>query len=267
MILDLGDTQLAYEVAGSGSPMLFLSATAWDRRPWQLHQVPEFARDHTVIVFDQRGTGQSPTRSTDFSTVRLAADAAALLDHLGFGGAIVCGHSNGGRVSQQLALDHPRKVAKLILASSGATHGTRGIPIGMIVQLVEKGYEGYVRDLAVETGCSKAYYATHRAEFDAFLNVRMQNLPTLESFLRHVLGRQEGDTTSRLGELRVPTLVMVGDDEDHGGSGTTHFAFAKILAEKIAGAQLVIFPDEGHYYPFLSPAPTHAAMRAFLGAR
>ena len=103
--------------------------------------MPDLSRDHKVIIFDQRGTWRSPVRSNDFSTQRLAADAAALLDAVGAGPAIVLGHSNGGRVAQLLALDYRDKVRKIILASSGGTHGSRGVPLDMCLGLVEMGYE------------------------------------------------------------------------------------------------------------------------------
>ena len=59
--LQLNDTDLDYRVRGSGPAMIFNAATAWPGWCWEDHQVPEFARDHTTIVFDQRGTGNSPT--------------------------------------------------------------------------------------------------------------------------------------------------------------------------------------------------------------
>ncbi|HWG03777.1 MAG TPA: alpha/beta hydrolase, partial [Beijerinckiaceae bacterium] len=139
-ILRLDDADLHYEVHGEGQPFLFCSATCTSGEIWKFYQVPEFSRDHRVITFDQRGTGKSPVRSKDFSTERLAADAAALLNHLDARSAIVLGHSNGGRVAQTLALDYPDLVDKLILASSGGSSAKRmnGISIDMCVDLAEK---------------------------------------------------------------------------------------------------------------------------------
>ena len=74
-----------------------------------------------------------------------AADAAAVLDYLGLEGAVVCGHSMGGRVAQLLALEYPRNAGKLILASSCAAHpGETGIPLRIAKEMVEMGYEKYV---------------------------------------------------------------------------------------------------------------------------
>ena len=82
-----------YEVSGNGTPFLFLSETACVGAVWKIYQVPEFARDHRVIIFDYRGTGLSGKPSAKYSTDMFAADAAAVLDHLGLEGAVVCGHS------------------------------------------------------------------------------------------------------------------------------------------------------------------------------
>ena len=263
-ILALADAEIHYEVFGEGPPMVFLAATAWPGTPWKLHQVSEFSRDHRVIVYDQRGTGASTTRGTDFSTARLAADAAALLEHLGVEGAIVCGHSNGGRVAQMLTVEYPRAVGRLVLLSSGATHGRRGVPLPMILKLVEHGYLEYERATHIATGCTPAYYSAHREQVDAFVEGLLPGRAPLETMLRYVAGAQESDTTARLREIRVPALVMVGDAEKHNVAGTTHFAFAEILASRMNDAKLVVMPDAGHYYAFYTPERTNEVIRAFL---
>jgi pimeloyl-ACP methyl ester carboxylesterase len=267
-VLKLADTDLHYETFGHGPAFLFNSATAWHGEAWKLYQVPEFARDHTVIIYDQRGTGQSPTRSDDFSTRRLAEDAMALLDHLGIESTIALGHSNGGRIAQTLATDYPGRVNTLILASSGATHsGPPGVPIKMCLELVNSGYEKYTRDHAFEVGVTKAFYEANRDICDKFMEVRMANLLPLETFLGYVVARQASDTTARLKDIKVPTLVMVGDDEDHGSSGPTHLQFAKTLAGGIKGAKLVTIEGQGHHYPFVLPEKTNAIIREFLAGR
>ena len=133
--------EIYYEATGKGTPLLFLSETACDGAVWNLYQTPEFSRDHCVVTMDYRGTGLSGKPAVKYSTAMFAGDAVAVLDHLGLDSAIVCGHSMGGRVAQLLALDHPRKVNKLILASSGAAHpNDRGIPLRIATEMVEWGY-------------------------------------------------------------------------------------------------------------------------------
>ncbi len=266
--LTLPDTELHYEVFGQGKPLLFLSATAWHGGVWKLHQTRDLSRDHQVIIFDQRGTGQSVSSGTDFTTDRLAADAIALLDHLDIKRASLCGHSNGGRVAQMLAVDYPTRVEKLILASAGATHHSKGIPLGMCLELVEKGYARYAREHTIETGFTEAFIKQHPEDVEVLMREFIDHLTPFEIFLRYVIGRQTSDTTSRLDEIKAPTLVMIGDDEDHGASSdSTHLAFAKILARDIAGAELLIFEGHGHFYLHTAPGQFNNAVRDFLARR
>jgi 3-oxoadipate enol-lactonase len=203
--LHLGDTEFYYEVHGAGPPFLFLPATDAPGAVWSFFQVPDFSRDHRVIICDQRGTGKSKTRSADFTTRRMAADAAALLDHLGARGAIVCGHSIGGRVAQLLALDYPGAVQKLILASTGAETPQKGIPIKMCVGMIEKGFHGYLRDHCFEVGFGRSYVANHSEEIEKFLEVRLADPAPLETYLRIVAARSEHDTRARLKDIQQPT--------------------------------------------------------------
>jgi 3-oxoadipate enol-lactonase len=263
--LHLDDADIYYETCGEGVPFLFISGTATHGEAWKRHQVPEFSRDHRVIIFDQRATGKSKVRSARLSTKLIADDAAALLDHLGARNAIVLGHSMGGRVAQLLALDHPGKVGKLILASTGASFPGRGIPLKMCIELVEKGYERYLREHALEVGFTPEFVAANRAIVDEFLAVRLADPPPLEAFLRLVVARQETDTSARLKDIRVPTLVTVGDAEGHpDASGISHVSSSEVLARGIPGARFVVIPGQGHYYPFVDSQTTHRAIREFL---
>ncbi len=262
--LQLDNFSLYYEVHGVGQPILFISETACHGDVWKTYQVPEFSRDHRVIIYDQRGTGRSDKPSIPFSTKSLADDAVALLDHLGAEQSIIYGHSMGGRVAQLIALDHPKKVKKLILASSGASHSTRGIPLNLCMELVEKRYEKFARDHAVRIGFTEKFVKEHPDQVEKFLAVRLANLPPTEIYLRFVIARQVHDTSTRLKDIGVPTLIMVGDDETKTSSDISHVESAEILASGIPNARSVVFPDSGHYYFFTYPEATNKAIREFL---
>jgi 3-oxoadipate enol-lactonase len=265
--LKLPDTEVYYEVHGDGPPFLFCSVTGLDHQAWKFHQVPEFSRDHKVIVFDYRGTGKSSKTIQKYSIKMFADDAAALLDHLNVEQAIVCGHSMGGVVAQLLALDYPRKVKKLILASSGSAHpGAQGIPLAMCRDMVRQSFEGYIREHTIETGWTKEFVAAHPELIEKFLQVRMSGIAPLENYLHFVLARQAHDHTARLKEIRVPTLVLVGDDENHGAADRTHWAAAHDLAREIPNARLVPLKGEGHHYLATNPAAAHAAIREFINS-
>jgi len=263
--LTLKDAEIYYEVHGDGPAFLFCSVTGLDHQAWKFHQVREFSRDHKVIIFDYRGTGKSSKAIQQYSIKMFTDDAAALLDHLDVKQAIVCGHSMGGVVAQLLALDYPSKVKKLILASSGSSHpAAHGIPFAMCRDMVRKGFEGYIREHTIETGWTKEFVASHPDLIEKFLQVRMSGIAPLENYLYFVLARQDHDHTARLKEIRVPTLVLVGDDEKHGASDKTHWHSAHELAREIPNAKLVVLTREGHHYLATNPDEAHKAIREFI---
>jgi 3-oxoadipate enol-lactonase len=263
--LNNGATEIYYEVHGDGPPFLFCSVTGLDHQAWKFHQVREFSRDHKVIVFDYRGTGKSNKTVQKYSIKMFTDDAATILDHLRAEQAIVCGHSMGGVVAQLLALDHPNKVRKLILASSGSSHpDAKGIPLAMCRDMVHMGFEGYIRQHTIETGWTKEFVAAHPDLIEKFLQVRMSGIAPLENYLHFVLARQEHDHTDRLREIRVPTLVLVGDDENHGATDKSHWRAAHELAREIPNAKLVVLPGEGHHYLATNPDVAHKAIRDFI---
>ena len=192
-------------------------------------------------------------------------DAAAILNQLDARDAIVLGHSMGGRVAQLLALDYPEQVGKLILASTGAAFpGATGLPLAMVKEMVEWGYPKYVREHTIQVGFTDEFVTTHSDRLEEFFRTRLTNLCPVEFYLRHVLARQSHDTRERLKDIRVPTLVLVGEHEGDPTVASTHRGSSEVLAKTIPGAQFVVLPGQKHNY-FASAAETaHRIIRDFL---
>jgi pimeloyl-ACP methyl ester carboxylesterase len=260
--LDRPDARIFYESLGRGPPLLLMAATAFPGSLWAHFDLDDLARDFQVIFFDQRGTGRSTISSADVSTPALAADALALLDHLGLPKAHVFGHSNGGRVAQYMAIHNGDRLMSLMLASTGGSHKTRGVSVDMCVKLVNQGYLEYSRTHAIRTGC-RSDDAGEQKRADAFLEDFLATLAPLETFLRFVVARQETDTTAGIADCKIPTLIMVGENEGR-IPGDSHMAFAQELKGVIANSDLVVIRDQGHFYPFLQPAAIHKLIRDFL---
>src|SRR4029077_5459222 len=175
--LQLSEREIYYEVHGDGQPMVFLSETACDGEVWKIYQVPEFSKDHRVIIHDYRGTGQSSKPSIDYTTQMFAQAVIALMNHLSAHDAIVVGHSMGGRVAQLLALDYPSRVKKLVLASTGSHYPkTKGLPLMIIKEMIEWGYEKYERDHSILVGFTDEFVKIHPESVEHYLKVRMQTL-------------------------------------------------------------------------------------------
>ena len=263
--LSANGAEIYYEVHGQGQPLVFFSETACDGQIWKLNQVAEFAKDHRVILHDYRGTGRSSKPSLDYTTRMFCDDAAAILDHLGVEDAVIVGHSMGGRVAQWIALEHSRRVSKLILASTGASFpGTPGLPLLMCKEMIEWGYDKYVREHTLQVGFTDEFVRDHADRLEAFFKARLNNLCPVEFYLRHVLARQSHDTSARLKHIRVPTLVMVGELEGDSHVVMTHRMSSEILAREIPGAKFVILPGQKHNYFASDPDGTHRVIRDFL---
>jgi pimeloyl-ACP methyl ester carboxylesterase len=257
--------EIYYEVHGQGQPMLFFSETACDGEIWKLFQVPEFSKDHTVITHDYRGTGRSGKPSIDYTTRMFCDDGVAILDHLRVKDAVVLGHSMGGRVAQLVALEYPERVSKLILASTGASFpGGAGLPLTMCKEMIDWGYEKYLREHTLQVGFTEEFVKSQPQRLAAFFRARLENLCPVEFYLRHVLSRQGHDTSGRLKEIRVPTLVMVGELEGDPNVVMTHRMSADLLAKGIPGAKFVMLPNQKHNYFASAPDLAHKAIREFL---
>ncbi len=257
--------EIYYETHGRGPPFVFFSETACDGEIWKLHQVRDFSRNHLVITHDYRGTGRSSKPSSDYTTKLFCDDAAAILNQLDARNAIILGHSMGGRVAQLLALDYPERVGKLILASTGAAFpGATGLPLMMVKEMVEWGYPKYVKEHTIQVGFTDEFVTTHPDRLEEFFRTRFANLCPVEFYLRHVLARQSHDTRERLKDIRVPTLVLVGEHEGDPKVASTHRASSEMLAKTIPGAQFVVLPGQKHNYFASAPETAHRIIRDFV---
>jgi pimeloyl-ACP methyl ester carboxylesterase len=268
MLFAIGDIKIHYEIAGEGPPILFFPETACAGDVWNRFQVPEFSRDHLVITHDYRGTGKSSRPTTQYSCEDFVDDAAALLDHLNAGPAILLGHSMGGRVAMLMALKYPAKVKKLIVASVGPGFSSAPpIPFKMCKEMAEWGYGKYVREHTLEVGWTREYVQEHPDQVEQFLQVRMNSLQGLEDYLRHVVARQACDLSARVKEIRQPTLVIVGDQDHGSATGSSHRVDSEAMARALRNGRFAVIPNEAHNYFMTNPAEAHRIIREFLASR
>src|ERR1700732_1167646 len=115
--ISIGDCHLHYERHGAGFPVLFISGLNGHGAYWR-DQVPAFAKSFEVVLHDQRGIGQSDHTRTAYTVERMAGDVVQLMDALGIAKAHIVGHSTGGAMAQVLALEHPQRLASVVIAAS-----------------------------------------------------------------------------------------------------------------------------------------------------
>lgn len=115
---DVNGISLAYREFGSGEPLLLITGFSEVMEDWNETFVGILARQYHVYIYDHRAMGHSGDKDAPYTIPQLADDAAGLMDALGYESMNVYGVSMGSSVSQQLVIDHPEKVRKLILSSS-----------------------------------------------------------------------------------------------------------------------------------------------------
>ena len=123
----VGDIDVAYKMFGKGDPILLFNGASDNMDAWDQSFLRSLSSNHTVIVFDTRGIGNTTTGSKPYSMEQLANDTAGLLDALKIQKADVLGYSLGGFIAQQFTIRYPEKVNRLILVAT-TCGGKNGIP-------------------------------------------------------------------------------------------------------------------------------------------
>jgi 3-oxoadipate enol-lactonase len=246
--------ELYYEIHGDGYPLILIAGTGSHCHKWNVFQTPYFSQYYQTVVYDHRGAGRSDHPDHDYSIPMFAQDLAELTDALGIREAYVLGHSMGGQVAQQFALDYPDKVRKLILASTGCGQFEghtfpRGIPVGQCLEFVAAGGDVAERERRSHLGefwYTPAFRAEHPDVVDQITALAATDAPPLKSYLRHIMARQNHQTCEQLARIKAPTLILVGE-QDYYAPGTGGFVKqCRNLATRIPNAKLVLIPGARH---------------------
>jgi 3-oxoadipate enol-lactonase len=248
---------LYYEQSGAGERLLFISGTGADLRHQPRLSDGPMVKSFEVLAFDQRGLGQSDVPDGPYTMADYADDAAALLDLVGWDSCRVLGVSFGGMVAQELAIRHPERVRRLVLActSSGGAGGA-SYPLHELADLKPDERER-VQFQLLDTRWD-ADWREANPEMVALLSDRISGQGPPERGPRLQLeARRHHDTAARLGAIDCPTLVCGGRYD-----GIAPPANSEYLAAHIPGARLEMF-DGGHIFFMQDPAAMPAII-AFL---
>jgi 3-oxoadipate enol-lactonase len=242
--------ELYYELSGTGERLLFISGTGADlRRAPRLTDVPAFA-GFELLQYDQRGLGQSEVPDGPYSMADYGNDAAALLDAVGWDQCLVAGVSFGGMVAQELAIRHPERVRRLVLAcTSAGGAGGASYPLHELVGLDAEASLAQRLEL-IDTRWDDAWQEanpeTVRMIAEGF-QLGGDGEAAAQGPLRQLEARSHHDTAERLGQIRCPTLVCGGVYD-----GIAPPANSEFLAQAIPGAELAFF-DGGHGFFMQDP--------------
>ncbi|WIY06862.1 alpha/beta fold hydrolase [Amycolatopsis mongoliensis] len=253
---------LAYDDLGpeNGRPVLLVHGHPFDRSMWRPQAEHLVARGHRVVTPDLRGYGTSESTGTKTGLDVFANDLVELADHLGMHRFVLGGLSMGGQIAMQLVQDHPGRVEALVLADTFPgldTPPAKQARIDTAARITEEGMHGYADELLPKM-ISKQTRAT-RPDVEAHVRKMMRNAPR-EGAAAALRGRAERpDYTEGLTKIAVPTLVVVGSEDEF-----TPVADAELIHRKIAGSALVVVAGAGHLPNLERETEFNEALSTFL---
>lgn len=239
------DINLYYDTQGEGIPLVLIMGLRRNLEWWYC-QIPSLSKYFKVIIFDNRGAGRSDKPDMEYSIPLFADDTAGLMEALGIHNAHILGISMGGYVAQELALKYPDKVRSLILGCTGCG-GNRAVLMSeermnkftaneglSPEEILRKDMDIYFSDRFIEA---------HPEKVQEFVNVSLKYYQPKEAFFRQFAACLKHDTVDRLSGIKVPVLIMSGDDDPLVPSKNS-----LILKELLPDSKLSFFPNRRHCF-------------------
>jgi aminoacrylate hydrolase len=240
----------SYELRGQpkNPPVLLIGGLPGRGADWG-PQIARFASKYLVITVDQRGTGASTHAQQGYTTKQLAADTAAVVEHLDLGPVDVVGASTGAAIGQYMALDHPQTVRSLTLAGAFAhfdVYARRSSDVRRRI-VVES-------DRELRYACyawmlfSPRYSREHPEKVQEWIDGALsasEDPADRDIAVKRLDMIAAHNTVSRLKEIRQPTLIVCGDLDV-----ATPLTHSEELAAGIPDSELVVLRDAGHLIEF-----------------
>ena len=245
--------ELVGSVSGDGPLVVLPHCWTGSRRMWApvAHRLLE--ADRQVVLYDQRGHGDSSSGADGFTISRLGADLRAVLEAVDARDAVLGGHSMGGMTIQSLVSDHPevvdqrvRGIVLVATAASGLGRGGRADALGLRVVASPR----LERAMQSRAGHALVRGTVGRTVRHGHLTVTRDLFVACppEARAGFLSAMQAMDLREGIAAIGVPTTVMVGSRDQ-----LTPPALAAELAQTIPGAELVTLPDAGHQLPLEAP--------------
>jgi len=245
--LNRDGVNIYYEDHGSGPPVLLSHGYSATSRMWA-GQVEAFKDRYRVITWDMRGHGQSdsPADTGAYSEAATCDDMAAILSHLGIESAVIGGLSLGGYMSLAFHLAHPKMTRALMLFDTGP---------GYKNPVAREGWNETARKRA------EVFEAKGLDALGSGAEVRIaqhSSAQGLANAARGMLAQFDSRVMESLADIKVPTLVLVGENDTPFLGGTEY------MANKIQGSTRAMIANAGHASNIDQPAAFNEAVESFL---
>lgn len=257
--IKIGDIQINYEIHGKGEPLVMIRGYSSSLKMW-LFQVPDFSKEFRVVLFDNRGAGETDKPDIPYSIRMFAEDTTGLMDALEIDSAHILGISMGGMIAQEIALNYPKRVKKLVLcATTVGAHGVNASPeiISKLVRDPNMSEEEFYRRM-VPVIVAKDILENRKDLVEKVFQMYVENAAPEYANRHQIEAVMFFDSYDLIPRIKVPTLVLQGVDDV-----LIPPENARILAERIPNAKLV-FIEGGHLYNMEYPEEFNREVINFL---
>lgn len=256
--------RIYYEEHGTGRPVVLAYGIGGNAGMWEPN-VAALAARHRLILWEPRGHARSecPEDPARVTFRHWVLDLRDLLDHLGLGQAVVGGLSLGGGIATRFTLAHPERVQALIIVDSSSASGLPLSPANLVMRarsievVLAQGVDAMAEfAIASNPNVAGRIKLDPKARDEVFAMYRMLAPIGYANALRALL--QMDYITERLSEIRVPTLLVCGDEDPSLGP-------MRVIAGKIPHARFVLLSPAGHFANRDQPEAFNRAVLDFLG--
>ena len=242
--------RIAWERHGEGASLLLIHGLGYARWGWE-PVLPGLSETFDVILFDNRGIGESDAPPGPYTVAEMAADAVQVLDEAGVERAHVVGTSLGGMIAQELALSYPDRVDRLVLAGT-TPGGPRSHPmpqqtVRLLAEAATLEPEVALRRF-VENALSPTTVAERPEVVDRILAHRLATAQDQVAWASQAAAAAAFDAYDRLPGLTAPTLVQTGTED-----AVIDPANSALLCELLPNWDDAHFPSCGHLFFWESP--------------
>lgn len=250
--MNIGDTVV--RVSGTGTPLVFVHGFTTTSEFWR-EQVEPFSSNHRVIRINLPGHGVSPRPEGRAYTIEaFADDVLKVYETLEIKDAVLIGLSMGGAIAQHFTLGHPQRVRALVLVDT-TPHGLgEDVNVDNVLNAIEE--LGVVT--ASQNVIDRSFGSTTSAELLAFAKAEVAQTPAFVA-RQAIASLNATDSRARLGEIHVPTLILVGNEDI-----ITPPCESEVLVKGIPNSRLEVIADAGHFPMLEQPQAFNRVLTDFL---
>ena len=232
-----------YEIHGDGFPFILITGLAGDVNWWNLEDIKKYAEHFKTIIFDNRGAGRTDKPNMSYTMDLFASDVLGLMDALNIEKAHILGSSLGGMITQEIAINHPERVEKLILCSTHCGGSEMIKPSQEVLEMMTSSKQDLI-DGIIALCFTDKFIKSNPKQISKFKSQISQTRIPPKSYILQLQSVNSFDTYSRLKHIEAPTLILHGEEDI-----LIPAANAEILEQEIPNVKKIILNELAHW-PF-----------------